>query len=79
VVFIYHASFRNISTMIKEIFAKAGVVLIERHLPYLPDLHPIENYFGSLKNCIRSRLLEDEGLIRSDLKSYLQIQIELAG
>jgi transposase len=78
VVFMDNASFHNISTRIKEMFAKAGV-LLEKQSPYSPDLNPIEYYFGALKNYIRSRLLEDEDLICSDFKSYLQMQIKVIG
>ncbi|KAL7920857.1 hypothetical protein ACQKWADRAFT_297565 [Trichoderma austrokoningii] len=36
-------------------------------------------FFGSLKNHIRSRSLEDEDLIHGDFKSYIQMQIKLLG
>lgn len=78
VVFMDNASFHNISIKIKEKFAEAGV-LIEKQSPYSPDLSPIEYFFGSLKNHIRSRSLEDEDLIRGDFKSYVQMQIKLLG
>lgn len=73
-----NASFHNISIRVKEMFAKAGV-LMEKQSPYSPDLNPIEYYFGALKNYIWSRVLEDEGLIRGDFKSYLRMQIKLIG
>lgn len=78
VVFMDNASFHNISTEVKEKFAKAGV-LIEKQSPSSPDLNPIEYYFGALKNHIRSRVLEDADLIGSDFKSYIQMQIKLVG
>lgn len=73
-----NASFHNISKRVIEIFAKAGV-LLEKQSLYSPDLNPIEYYFGSLKNHIRSQSLEDEDLIRGDFKLYLQMQIKLLG
>lgn len=51
--------------------------MIEKQSPYSPDLSPIEYFFGSLKNHIRSRSLEDEDLICGDFKSYVQMQIKL--
>lgn len=78
VVFMDNASFHNISLKTKEVFAEAGV-LIEMQPPYSPDLNPIEYFFGSLKNHIRKRSLEDEDLIKGDFKSYLQMQINLLG
>lgn len=78
VVFMDNASFHNISTEVKEEFAKAGV-LIKKQSPYSPDLNPIEYYFGALKNHVKSRVLEDADLIGSDFKSYIQMQIKLVG
>jgi transposase len=69
-----NASFHDISTRVKEMFAETGV-LIENQLPYSPDLNPID-YFGSLKNIIRSRSLRDEDLTCGDFEPYLRMQIK---
>ena len=38
---------------------------------------PIEYFFGSLKNIIRSKAQEDMDLIEADFKSYLEMQIAM--
>lgn len=50
-------------------------VIIEKQLLYSPDLNPIKYLFGSVKNRIRKRRLEDEELIQGDFKSYLEMQV----
>lgn len=74
VVFMDNASFHVISQSLKEKFTAAGVI-IEKQPPYSPDLNPIEYLFGSVKNRIRKRRLEDEELIQGDFKSYLEMQV----
>lgn len=78
VVFMDNASFHNISLEIKAMFAEAGV-LIEKQVPYSPDLCPIEYFFGSIKNHIASRAIEDEDLIHGDFKNYLLMKINTMG
>ena len=73
-----NASFHNISQSIKDLYAEAGVLLI-RQSPYSPDLSPIEYLFGSLKQHIGSRALEDEDHIRGDFKNYLRMKINTLG
>jgi transposase len=73
VIFMDNASF-HFSKRIEQMIANAGVIL-EYSSPYSPDLMPIEHYFGSLKNIIRSKAQDDEDLIRGDFKSYIEMQI----
>ncbi|EFZ03023.2 TPR domain protein [Metarhizium robertsii ARSEF 23] len=78
VVIMDNAAFHNISQTVKDLFAEAGVLIVKQS-PYSPDLNAIEYFFGSLKNHIESRALEDEDHIRGDLKNYLRIEINTMG
>ncbi|KAF5705814.1 TPR domain-containing protein [Fusarium mundagurra] len=78
VIFMDNASFHFISPDLQRMITQAGVI-IEKQPPYSPDLNPIEYLFGSVKNRIRKRCLEDEDLIQGDFKSYLRMQINLVG
>ncbi|KAI9155810.1 hypothetical protein HJFPF1_08399 [Paramyrothecium foliicola] len=78
VIFMDNASFHFFSQEVKDRIVDAGVI-IEYQPPYSPDLNPIEYLFGSVKNHIRAQTWDDEDLIRSDLKSYLLMQLNLMG
>ncbi|KAF4921082.1 hypothetical protein CGCF245_v015655 [Colletotrichum fructicola] len=78
VIFMDNASFHFVSQKLKDLIARAGV-LVEFQVPYSPDLNPIEYLFGSVKNRIRKMSLEDEDLIQGDFKSYLLMQIRVVG
>lgn len=78
VIFMDNASFHFVSQRLKDMFARAGVI-IEYQVPYSPDLNPIEYLFGSVKNRIRKMSWEDADLIRGDFKSYLLMQIRVVG
>lgn len=54
-------------------------VIVEKQPPYSPNLNPIEYLFGSIKNRIRKRHLEDKELIQGDFKSYLEMQVYAVG
>lgn len=78
VVIMDNATFHNISIRIKDLYSKAGVLLIKQS-PYSPDLNAIEYFFGSFKNHIESRAIEDEDHIRGDLKNYIRMMINTLG
>lgn len=73
VIYLDNASF-HFSKRLERLVADAGVIL-EYSVPYSPDLMPIESWFGSFKNIIRSRASKYQDLIRSDFKSYIKQEI----
>ncbi|KGQ02282.1 hypothetical protein BBAD15_g12510 [Beauveria bassiana D1-5] len=75
VIFMDNASI-HFSQRIKTMIADAGVIL-EYSSTYSPDLIPIEYFFGSFKNILRSKALEDIDLIEGDFKSYIEMRIAL--
>lgn len=75
VTFLDNASFHFLKRL-EKLIADAGVIF-EYSVPYSPDLMPIESWFGSFKNIIRSKAYQDQDLIRGDFKSYINMQIGL--
>ena len=66
----------HFSEKMQKMIADAGVIL-EYQPPYSPELNPIEHFFGSLKNIIRSKAEneEDLDLIKADFQSYIEMRI----
>lgn len=72
-----NASFHH-SERMQQMCDDAGVVLLYLP-PYLPDLNPIEEFFGELKTYIRQVWDEHVGFIRADFSSFLEECVEVVG
>lgn len=66
------------SEEIRQWCEEAGVV-VKDQCPYSPDLNPIEEYFGELKNHIRDIWDEHVGFIKSDFGSFVEECVEVVG
>lgn len=54
-------------------------MILEYSSLYSLDIYPIEYFFSSIKNRIRSRSYKDLDLIQSDFKSYIEMQVGIVG